>query len=100
MLFTYLTRNSAAFQLRAMVWTSPSASETLNPAAAHETRVVTDQSLDNNEIGVLCPDCRHETKKNVGWVKTHTQMECRNCGAIVDIESRNFRVPHDTQAKE
>ncbi|PLP58972.1 hypothetical protein CYK37_10685 [Mesorhizobium loti] len=100
MLFTYLTRNSAAFQLRATVWTSPSAPERANPATAHEAKAMTDQSLNDNEIGVLCPDCCHETKKRIGWVKTHTQMECRNCGSIVDIESSNFRIPHDASTDE
>lgn len=95
MFFTYLTRNSAAFQLRALVWTSPSGPETASPATADKAKAMID--LDDNEIGVLCPDCDHETKKRIGWVKTHTQMECRNCGNIVDIESRNFRVPHDTR---
>jgi ribosomal protein S27E len=82
-----------------MVWTLPFASKILNAAADQETPVVTDQSLDNNEIGVFCPDCRHETKKNIGWVKTHTQLECRNCGAIIDIESRNFRIADSTRTK-
>lgn len=100
MLFTYLTRNSAAFQLRAMVWTSPSTPGRASSATAHEAKAMIDPSLDGNEIGVLCPDCSHETKKRIGWVKTHTQMECRNCGSIVDIESSNFRVPHDIRSDE
>lgn len=100
MLFTYLSRNSAAFQLRAMVWTSPSAPARTSSAPAHEAKAMIDQSLDGNEIGVFCPACSHETKKRIGWVKTHTQMECRNCGGIVDIESVNFRAPHDTRTDE
>lgn len=100
MLFTYLTRQSAAFQLRAMVWTSPYTTEKSSPADTHETQSMIDHSLNDNEIGVLCPGCCYETKKKVGWVKTHTQMECRNCGSIVDIESRNFRAPRNTGADD
>ncbi|TIQ32489.1 MAG: hypothetical protein E5X48_25805 [Mesorhizobium sp.] len=51
----------------------------------------TDRSLEDDEIGVVCTDCAYETRKNVGWLRAHTQVECHGCGAIIDVESRNFR---------
>jgi DNA-directed RNA polymerase subunit RPC12/RpoP len=43
------------------------------------------------EIGLLCSDCGYETRKAVSWVRRHSQLECPNCGRIIDVESRNFR---------
>jgi NMD protein affecting ribosome stability and mRNA decay len=53
--------------------------------------VETDRSLEDDEIGVVCTDCAYETRKSVGWLRAHTQVECPGCGAIIDVESRNFR---------
>ncbi|MDX8466130.1 hypothetical protein RFM26_10600 [Mesorhizobium sp. VK23B] len=50
-----------------------------------------DRSLQDDEIGVVCTDCAYETRKSVGWLRAHTQVECPGCGAIIDVESRNFR---------
>lgn len=50
-----------------------------------------DRSLQDDEIGVFCQICTYETRKSVGWLRTHTQVECVSCGAVIDIESRNFR---------
>ncbi len=52
---------------------------------------MTDRSYEDDEIGVICAACSYEAKKTVGWVRKHIQLECPNCGAMVDIESRNFR---------
>ncbi|RWM33113.1 MAG: hypothetical protein E5Y01_24255 [Mesorhizobium sp.] len=51
----------------------------------------TDRSFEDDEIGVVCAECAYETRKSVRWLRAHTQAECMGCGAIVDIESRNFR---------
>ncbi|WP_315928887.1 hypothetical protein [Mesorhizobium sp. SP-1A] len=51
-----------------------------------------DRAFNDDEIGVRCLFCAHETRKTVGWIRAHTQMECPACGTIVDIESKNFRV--------
>lgn len=52
---------------------------------------MTKRESDHFEIDVECPRCHHQAKTRVGWIRTHTQMECENCGDIIDIESRNFR---------
>lgn len=44
------------------------------------------------EIGLFCSDCGYETQKAVSWVRIHTQFECPNCGRIIDVESRAFRL--------
>jgi ribosomal protein S27E len=51
---------------------------------------MTTRSSDSFEIDVKCPWCSHQAKKRVGWIRSHCQMECLNCGGIVDIESKNF----------
>lgn len=53
---------------------------------------MTKRETDNFEIDVECPQCRHKARTCVGWIRAHTQMECPNCGEIIDIESRNFRL--------
>jgi len=53
-----------------------------------------DNPSENAEIGVICPACGHEEKKRVAWVRKHVQLECVNCGFIIDTESRNSRGPH------
>jgi hypothetical protein len=50
-----------------------------------------DRSLQDDEIGVFCSICAYESRKSVGWLRTHTQVECVSCGAVIDVESRNFR---------
>jgi hypothetical protein len=50
-----------------------------------------DRSVQDDEIGVFCAGCAYETRKSVGWLRTHTQVECVGCGAVIDVESRNFR---------
>ncbi len=50
-----------------------------------------DRSYEDDEIGVICTACACEVKKTIGWVRKHTQLECPGCGAMIDIESRNFR---------
>jgi hypothetical protein len=57
---------------------------------------MTDRSLENDEIGVFCEKCAYETRRSVGWLRKHTQVECVSCGAIIDVESINFRniAPH------
>ena len=52
---------------------------------------MTRRETDGFEIDVECPRCHHQAKTLVGWIRTHTQMECANCGDIIDIESKNFR---------
>ena len=52
---------------------------------------MTKRESDHFEIDVECPRCRHQAKTRVGWIRAHTQMECENCGEIIDIESKNFR---------
>ncbi|MGX5800593.1 hypothetical protein ACWGS9_05045 [Bradyrhizobium sp. Arg314] len=52
----------------------------------------TDRSLEDDEIGVVCAGCSYETRKSIGWLRAHTQVECEGCGAIIDVESRNFRM--------
>lgn len=52
---------------------------------------MTQRETDEFEIDVECPRCHHQAKTLVGWIRTHTQMECANCGDIIDIESKNFR---------
>ncbi|MET3659901.1 putative Zn finger protein [Aquamicrobium ahrensii] len=52
-----------------------------------------DSPSENVEIGVICSACGYEAKQRVGWVRKHTQLECPNCGFIIDIESSNFRSP-------
>lgn len=51
----------------------------------------TKRETDTFEIDVECPRCHYQAKTLVGWIRTHTQMECSNCGDIIDIESKNFR---------
>jgi ribosomal protein S27E len=52
---------------------------------------MTQRETDSFEIDVECPRCHHQAKTLVGWIRTHTQIECANCGDIIDIESKNFR---------
>jgi len=56
---------------------------------------MTKRETDDFEIDVECPWCRHQVKTRVGWIRTHTEMECANCGEIIDIESKNFRSVND-----
>lgn len=50
------------------------------------------QISDTQQIGIVCSSCSHETRKTIAWIRIHTQLECPNCGGIISVESRNFRV--------
>lgn len=46
--------------------------------------------LENEEIGIPCAQCGFETKKKIGWIKTHSDFIC-TCGAEVYLEADKFR---------
>jgi hypothetical protein len=46
--------------------------------------------LDSAEIGIPCDACGHETKKTVGWVKTHCDFTCV-CGTNIHLNADQFR---------
>jgi hypothetical protein len=50
-----------------------------------------DLSYNADEIGVYCDRCDYQTKKSIGWLRGHTQVECVACGNIINVESKNFR---------
>jgi uncharacterized Zn finger protein len=61
-----------------------------------KTKGTDDLSYNADEIGVYCDRCRYQTKKSVGWLREHIQVECAACGNVIDVESRNFRSPFST----
>lgn len=56
-----------------------------------KTMTAVDLSFNADEIGVHCAKCHYQTKKSVGWLRGHTQVECVACGNIINVESANFR---------
>ena len=49
------------------------------------------QPSDDREISVICQACQHESKKSVDWLRRHTELRCRACGAFVILFSNNLR---------
>lgn len=47
--------------------------------------------LDDFEIGVPCPRCGHETKKRIGWLKSHVKITCAGCDETIDLTDAGFR---------
>jgi len=52
-----------------------------------------DESHKDDEIGVICTVCFCEIRKSVRWILAHTQLECVNCGAIIDLENKDLDLP-------
>lgn len=38
-------------------------------------------SFDRHELTIPCAHCGHETKKTLGWLKSHPEFLCR-CGVV------------------
>jgi uncharacterized Zn finger protein len=43
--------------------------------------------FDNEEIGIPCPECGHETSRPVAWVKANDELPCRRCGTAIVLEN-------------
>ena len=48
-------------------------------------------TLDSFEIGVPCPDCRRETRKTIGWLKSHDLLACVGCDRPIDLQDAEVR---------
>lgn len=46
--------------------------------------------LDNQLLDIPCQNCRHVTKKSIGWVKTNCQFTCV-CGTKIILDTDQFR---------
>ncbi len=55
--------------------------------------------LDSAEIGVPCPGCGHETKKSVGWLRSHDELVCSGCGETIRLDDEGFRAGLDSADK-
>ena len=55
--------------------------------------------FDKAEVGVACPGCGHESKKQIGWLRTHDEMVCPGCGATVGLDDKDFRAGLDRADK-
>ena len=62
---------------------------------------MTDRLFDDAEVTVACPTCGHETEQTVGWLHTHDEAICPDCGkpflvdsaqAIVALQECELRV--------
>ena len=44
------------------------------------------QLFDVVEVDIPCPNCGHEAKHSVGWLRIHKRVHCARCGRRSDIE--------------
>ncbi len=47
--------------------------------------------IDKAEIGIRCPSCGYEIKKQIGWLRTHKDMACTACGSAISLETEQFK---------
>ena len=44
------------------------------------------QLFDAVEVDIPCPNCGHEAKHTVGWLRIHKNVHCSYCGRRSDID--------------
>lgn len=49
-------------------------------------------TLDSHRIEFPCPHCGGELVQTVGQIKTHTDVTCRHCGQVFDLDATQFKV--------
>lgn len=47
--------------------------------------------FDKAEIAIPCPQCGHESKKTIGWMKSHENMQCPGCGSVITLDSAELK---------
>ncbi|PZR89899.1 MAG: hypothetical protein DLM68_05360, partial [Hyphomicrobiales bacterium] len=51
--------------------------------------------FDDAVIGFLCPQCAHETKKTITWIKANDTLSCEGCGDVIPFERDFLRGIHE-----
>lgn len=46
--------------------------------------------IDDSEVDLPCENCGHVTKKNIGWIKSHSEFICV-CGTRISLDTDEFR---------
>jgi len=46
--------------------------------------------MNGSEIEITCENCGSTTRKDLGWVKDHSEYEC-GCGTMIAVDASKFR---------
>jgi len=46
--------------------------------------------VDFHEIRFQCPNCGHDLKQTIGWLKTNEHMRCPGCGIGINIDTNRL----------
>jgi len=55
--------------------------------------------FDKAEVTVTCPDCGHEHRKSLGWLRSNDAMVCAGCGQAITLKSEKLRAGLDSADK-
>ncbi len=45
---------------------------------------------DADEWPIPCPECGHETRKQIGWLKDNSSLSCPRCGFVGEFDTEAF----------
>jgi len=45
---------------------------------------------DTDEWPITCPECGHETRKQIGWLKNNSSLTCPRCGFVGEFYTDAF----------
>jgi hypothetical protein len=46
--------------------------------------------MNDTEIEITCENCGSTTRKDLAWVKDHSEYEC-GCGTMIAVDASKFR---------
>lgn len=42
--------------------------------------------FDKGKIPIPCPECSKKTTKTIAWIKSHAELTCSGCGAVIHLK--------------